>query len=567
MNTVNPTLTEEVKEYLQHLLDRATKDRQWRIEASKRNESYYYGKQTLAIGKDGALHDDWNRHYRPVTYNYIRQIVNIVAARLTKDRPSASAYPGSEEEVDRISAEIARQYMEHHELAVGADDLIHSVAFWGVMHGTSGMKIVWDVDAERMLWEPLDVHQFLLDPSAKRGASDAKWIAFMDYRADEWDVREFFPGEVPDLNTTKYSKTVDGKEDEGILCVELWHVPTWRVPTGLYVKMIGGHIVESSEYPEAYIFKEGAVLPFAQFRCLEHRGTAMGDTWLDDCIDVQSHINRNQSGLQFLEEMTTNIKLALPPGVIEKWNEHSQTIDSTAFKEDQAFWLPQPHIPQLAIANREQLVQDLFNLAGVNQMTAGRETPKASASARQVAYVYELDSEKHSGSFKSLQRMIERVWYITLNVSQKMFTTAHWMKLAGRGAMDVAVYLQADLAGVDVRVEPRAGQERWSAQKGVQATEDYQMGLLPPEDALEYRTTGQPSSYRTSNEKMVVSEIEGVLQGAGASLEADPSIAIPVIQKYISLLLEQNSEPHYVLVLKQLLSLYQSRSDNNVAQS
>jgi len=215
----------------------------------------------------------------------------------------------------------------------------------------------------------------------------------------------------------------------------------------------------------------------------------------------------------------------------------------------------------------EELIRALYDVFGLNEILTGQENVRSGTSALQVQYLTELDSMKLAGSARSLGKALKRAWKQTLSLYQQFCTPERIETIMGPGsAYMVQAFRDAELGGVDVRLEPRSGIERFRSFQADAAQEEMVNGVIPPAEGQERRKTGLATTYAEHWAQRVVQEqIKAALQGATGQPPdsmVDPNLAVREIETALRVAKGRLDDVR----LSPLLELYQQYSQRAAQQ-
>jgi hypothetical protein len=537
---------------------------------AERNEMFVHGDQFSDINPTSfAIEDAWKPHLPRVTQNHLRNLVNTWKARLTKDRPSVTAWPTSTTPEARSSAIVAAKLIEYLEKEMQLDLIMDDVVRLGCMHGVAGFKITYNPTIDQVEWQRVSLFDFMVDPT-KESYDDAQWCIFRAW-IDKYEAKEeLLASGIEDEPPTGVFRINDSEDREGVEVLEIWHKPTARIPEGLFCKVIGNHVLDARPYP--YIFsnlenptsgKQEAILPLVYFKVDYRRGYPYADTWLSDAIPEQRQINETEATLLRIRRETGNVKLVVPNNaIVQQINTNSQVIVSPDGNAGVGFLAP-PVINNLLFADREYHFKRLYDIAGLNEQLVGVDSVKSGTSAKQIAYLTELDGMKHKGTAQSIETMLVRAWKLSLQLVQYYYINERVMRIAAESGFDTMAFRGADIQGITVDLSPRAGLERMPAAKAAQAEADAAAGLIPPQEGMERRTTGQSMSMvEAMTRRIIQMEVNQIMQGAQPEMDSsvEPAIAADEILRIRDLLLNQGSPKELVVLLTSYAEAYQQKA-------
>ena len=127
----------------------------------------------------------------------------------------------------------------------------------------------------------------------------------------------------------------------------------------------------------------------------------------------------------------------------------------------------------------------------------------------------------------------------------------------------------SDIDGVDVRLEPRAGAERYSAQQAANIVERAQAGLEDPNTLLERSRTGlDETTGQTELKVKIIEQADGVMNGVPAQPMPDinPAYASQILNEYMGAL-DTQIPPEQIQLIFQLKQLYDQLAAQQAQQA
>lgn len=463
----------------------------------------------------------------------LQNLVLTWSALMCKDRQSVYAVPVANE-LDKVSAaEIFTKVIEYTEAEEDIAHKWHTSAIYNAYHGTAFMYIVFDPERQRVTWKPLSIFDVYLDDKADN--ADVEYCVIREY-IDPWTAEDMVKSASPEYTgTPELEKYQDGQgyDHEGVPKYTIWYKPCARYPTGLYACIIGTQLVESSEYPYVFTDKDGtgqvALLPVVWWYCRKNRGTSLGLTWASDCSPLQTALNELNSKLLRNAQISQSY-LVIPKALQnnEGFDQVNQIIAADPGSDMGSIgWVSPAPIDPNQIQEKQNLIQSMYDSAGISQATAGQSSGQ---SGRALAYQAELDTQKHADAFKSFEVAIKDAWNLDLKLKQKYYTVPQKL-LLDDGVTDI-VYSGADIMGVDIRLEPRSSREGAQSSKAQKAKEDMMAGLSGPEVLQSI----QPTSINQISETIANDLIDKYLAGEEVNITPetiDPIAFVTVMDKRI----------------------------------
>ena len=544
---------------------------------AERNELFARGLQYQDITQRGGRLNDipWNDDVPQVVHNLLRNLVLTWCSRLLQDRPSAAAYPTNADEKDIEAAKAAQYLIEYFEFENNIDTMMYDIMKSACCHGIGGIKCYYDPDKDNIVWDLVSIFDFYIDNV--EDPSQARWCVF-DRFIDKHEALQLLKKVgIKEVETETYTVN-DLEQREGVRVQEMWYKPDARIPDGAYVLFVDGNVVEHMEYP--YVFmnmeneeggKSESFLPVCLFKVGYIRGTAYGDTWMNDAVPIQRQINEIESVLTKLRRDTGAVKLMAPGSVIDAWQDTNSMIkmDDPA-KANITKWLEPPRINPLLFEDRNRLEQRLYDIAGLNELLTGAESAKSGTSAKQVAYISQLDNMKHAGTSRHVEKFLEQLWSLTLHLVRKYYVFPRMLRIVGPSNEISAMYFSgADIDGVDIRLEPRSGVERYSATKGENSIQRMQLQLEDPASVAERSITGlQTTGQEAELKEQILDQARQAASGQQTRplTNVNPAYASQVLTQLIDAMGEQ-AQPQQVQMLTQLKALYDQLAAQQAQQA
>lgn len=548
-----------------------------------RNELYYLGEQFKDVSEHTLEVEDidWQDEVPQVYRNYLRPLINTFSSRLQKDRPDAKAYGANPSYFSVNGADVANALIYHVHRMNDLDDKIYSSTPLAQCHGKVGYKTVWDPEAGRpgppveeideetgdvvlyegdkegeVTWSVETVFDYWTDGHV---VEEASYVCFCDYvEADEARAMLEDADIFEEPETTQYSDLFD-EANEGTEILEFWHKPTKMMPDGWYAVIVGGHV---TEYMEEYPY-EHEELPLSEWFIDQRRNSAFGSSHVDDAVVIQRQINELVSVIHKLTRDCGQLYFIGHPSVIEAMDAGGNYNIAIANERQRTNngWIDPPNPPPLLFAQLENLIKVLYDVFGLNEILTGQDNVPSGSSARQVAYLTELDSMKLAGTARSLTAAIKRAWRQTLKLYQQFVKEERLLAVAGpTGVSGVMAFLGSDIDGVDIDLEPDAGINRTHAADGEQAEMDMMNQLIPPDAGMEMRDTGQDAQTAQYWQAAIVSEqIKAAMAGAQVQPDpnVDPGMAVDLIQQSVAVAKRQPVNSMLVNNMQQLAMGYQ----------
>lgn len=492
------------------------------------NESWVEGQQDNYL-LNGAVAAFWAPSYKPTVYNYLSNIVKTFVSLITKDRPSVKAYPTTEMANKVGAADVANDLLDYIARQNNFDDILNRIVRLATMHSLAGAKVCYDPETDDIEIKVMSCFDFICEQQEEPTKSE--WVITYDF-IDKYKAKKI-------LNKAGIYKepVVESFQDSGIwgnqadkvkkgvrLC-HIYYRPSDRYERGLYSVVCSGHVIDTREWP--YWDNENMpIWPFAFMKSGQRRNSPFGNTFINDCIDIQGHINANQASLQKLKEATARTYLLIPSTLrdaVGDLDESGMLFYDASIDKSQIGWTPTPSVPPILMTDIEQKLRQLYDIAGINEITTGAEQARSGDSAKKIGYVAGLDAQKHQDTAKSMQTMIKDIFTSALRFAQTYFDGDKVFNLSSESGVKIQSFSAADLQGVDVFLEPISGESKLRPVKADAQKQAAAEGLVNqvglPEELL-YGLTR--SSIEAHQQRIIDVMIDQIL--SGANVEPDDSL-------------------------------------------
>lgn len=463
----------------------------------------------------------------------LNNLVLTWSSLLTKDRQSVYAVPVSNDLEKQAAAEIFTKVIEYTEAEENISDKWHTSAMYSAYHGTSFMYIYFDPSSNRVVWRPLSIFDVYLDD--KQDMEDVEYCVIREF-VDTYTAEEMIAATNPEYMGEPEEETYQdgqGYDHSGVAKYSIWYRPCARYPRGLYACVIGGELVEASEYPYVFQDKDGeeeiSLLPVVWWYCRKNRGTSLGLTWASDCSPLQVALNELNSKLLRNAQISQSY-LVIPKSLQnnEGFDQVNQMIGADPGSDmGNIRWISPAPLDPNQINEKENLIRSMYDSAGISQATTGLQ---GGQSGRALAYQAELDTQKHAEAFKSFEVAIQKAWILDLKLKQKYYTVPQ--KLLLDDNITSVIYSGADIHGIDVRLESRSAREGALSTKLEKVKGDIGAGMA---DITSLQNL-QPNSLMQISERVANDLIDRFLNGEDINITPetiDPLVFADVIDQRI----------------------------------
>jgi hypothetical protein len=478
----------------------------------------------------------------PASLILLYNLVLTWAALMTKDRPSVYAVPANSSLEAVAAAEIGTKLIEYIEAEEDMQAKWHSSAINSAQHGTAFLKIVFNPTTQRIEIHNLTIFDVWIQN--RTSPADVDWCVIRNY-LDQYDALDLLQKVDPAATLPAEVNYTDGANitRTGVEKYEIWYKPSSRYPKGLYACIVSGVVVEAMAYP--YVFPEPdgsgqkALLPIVWWNARDTRDSTLGTSWTRECGLIQADINNLYAKKQ---ENARQAKqwMILPSSLGQNDlidDQNARIYLDIANQADAAMirWVsPAPLDPNLNAA-LEDSINSMYRTSGISESTTGNAY--ASQSGKALSYQAQLDSDKHSWAFKSLERAQRNAWELILKLCQKHYSVPRTFSIAGA---DPVSFMGADLAGLTVKLQSRSAREAEQSSKVEKTRADMVNGFVGKEALID-----SAPSLATAGASMYAAQlVEMYLSGQDIDLTPEtlpPEIMVAEIDKRIqSALLNQD---------------------------
>lgn len=517
-----------------------------------------------------------------VSRNLLRNMQLTWSSRILEERPNIKCYP-AEPGTDEIKAQKCDKILEFVRQNQDWDNLNFEAAQLVQVHSCVGFKAVWDplygppsqgiplfdennlpvIDPATGLqsrervgeplgdvrWEVVSIFDYGTDGS--EDIANSKWCYFVKYINKIEASHILKSANIQDKPNEEEYVDSWGIKRKGVKVVELWWKPDYRFPKGLFCYTVGGVAVQAMDFP--YDHSE---LPLAVWKCGPRRDSPYGSTHVDDAVYIQRTINEIVAAMARQARQVRDIKLLAPSKVVEQIEDGNQMLKVDDFQLLNATkYLEPPDLAASLVRSLEDNVQALYTVYGLNEVLTGASSIKSGTAAKSIAYLNKLDSMKMAGASRSLSKAILRIMRQTLKLYQQFVKAPRIAHITGdNNVLSAELFSEADISGVDVRMEPITGFDNYRATVAENASVAMQSQGPTPELQSQQKTGLVQTSYDKAQREVVQSEIQAILQGNPVEPDSsiDGNIAVDEIMKVAS----QYRGTQYGVALMQLLQRY-----------
>lgn len=541
-------------------------EKEW-LERSKSFLSKAQYNEKMAAGDqfdsfvDGEVADDpfWDEHSRS-SRNYLANLFLTWSSRILEDRPSVACYP-NEPGGDIKKAEACNKILEYCKQSQDFDNLCFKAAQLVQPHSAVGFKPVWDplggpkgkgyqVYDENGLpvfgengkpimesvgkplgdvrWDVVSIFDYFTDGAEE--IEDSEYVCFMDLISKAKARTLLNAYEMDEVEISVEDKmNVWGVKASGVPLRELWIKPgSYQLPDGLFAVMVGDKVLFSTSFP----YDHGE-LPLGVWKCGPKRSSEYGMTHVDNAVYIQNVINHNVAALDSQAKTIKNIYLMGHTSIIDRIKDGNKMIPVDDPQMSQGVrYLEPPDRVKVLVSSLSDNERALFAIFGLNEMLTGAENLKSGTAAKSIAYLNKLDSMKMAGASRSLAKVILKIMRHTLKLYQQFVKVERIVQVLGKGnTYEALAFKGADIAGVDVRLEPISGLTQFRASVSEEAQTQMEQTGPTPEGMSQKQTGLRQTTYDKSQRDIISAQIDAVIKGLPQEVDQtlDPAIAVDEI--------------------------------------
>jgi hypothetical protein len=580
------SLVKLVEELESEFLSRSTRY----LARAQYNERMVSGDQDISMDREYNLvsNHDYAEEGDFITRNLLANLKLTWSSRILEERPNITCYP-VHPGADINSAENSLKILEYKKQQQDFDDMCFQAAELVQPHSCVGWKIVWDPMAGPpspgvpqydeltgqpmfdennqpvlegigeplgdVVWQLESVFDYMTDGAEH--IEDSEWVIFVKH-IDKYAATKLLRAAGIDepVSTVPYTD-IWGVGKTGVKIYELWWRPGYRFPDGLYGVMVGGHSVSASPFP--YSHKE---LPLGVWKCSHRRNSAFGTTHVDNAVQIQKQINIHVQALARQAIEVRDIMFVAPQAIIDKMIQGNHRLPCDDEKIINGIrYIEPPDLAKPLMSALEDNFRAIHDIYGLNELLTGSDNIKSGTAAKSIAYLNKLDSMKLSGAARSLSKMILRVMRQTLKLYQQYASAPRVAQILGEGIVEAMEWTKADIAGVDVLLEPASGHTLYRADTIADAQGKMQQMGPTPELVAQENTGLKQTSFDNVNRDLIQAQIQAVVKGQ--PMAPDPSIDANVaMDEIIKVLGQYQGSPAYE-PLRQLLMTYMQGMQQN----
>lgn len=472
--------------------------------------------------------------------NKIRVAVRTECSKLTTSKPIPTVIPATTEDEDFTAAGVAEQLLKSEFATADFESTYRSWIWWGVVCGTSYLKMYWDANAkdynskslpelprmpdgsqipEEMIDLIPGLRQMLNTPQPAQGKiciervtpfhiyvpnimgeemCDQPYIIQVMTQSPLWVKNRFGIDANPDArasNTLLDAATIisKGTEDhlDSVMVKEVWIKPGGHkdFPNGGVLTVINDRVVQH---------KEEWPYPFPEYPFYKYNGIPTGgfysDSIVTDLIPVQKEYNKTRSQAIEIKNAMGKPKLLYARGSLNPRkisSEPGQAIEYVGGYEKPDV-LPGVEVPVSFTNEMTMLSQEFDDLSGQHEISRGQTSLSSLTSGTAIAYLQEQDDAKLNYQVASIENACELMGKHYLNMSSHYWDDNRVVRVTGKNNHFEAIRWKKGMlkGNTDVKVQTGSALPFSKAARTALLTEMMQNGFVDPQSGLEMLELG-----------------------------------------------------------------------------
>lgn len=339
---------------------------------------------------------------------------------------------------------------------------------------------------------------------------------------------------------------------------EVWALPSSTVPAGLYALVVGDVTACVMDFPY-----EHGELPLCVWKCVERDSSQWGDTHVTDALPQQTSLNEMLSMQARLVRLKADVFFVGLKSVVDDFEngETFTTVGSVEEVQRPGQFIQTPDISRDIYEAMDRAQAAISETFGIAETVATGGDPSSTKSAKQLAYISELDGQKLAPTRASLTKAMIRLDRQRLRLAQQFVRDDRIIPVTGmESAPYIGAFRAAHMGGVDVVLEGSSLALQTHAAGANAAEQDLQAGIVDPASGQELRSSGLTTTSGDGRARLVVQQQVAQLL-AGQVPQPDPSVPTGVAIRELGLMLSMlpDADPSHEAILM-LLAEYRAQA-------
>lgn len=476
------------------------------------NTLYFKGYQhqsyneALGIFQDTGPQQEWRIR---LVDNYIRPIGLTMAAKLTQNRPTAIVLPATMDSDDRDKARVCQRLLDYVWEENELQPKLYEAVLWAVLTGQGFWAVYWDNNAgnfvetrdakgkmttERTGFPTVDVvapFDIGLDPMAN-DVADCEWGYRVRLVSKAW-VKKQIGKKVEGADMGSFDPDLDPRQQRSSLLSDVQtgdvygdnYVPVWEFYDCVAKKLYWftkDKILRVDDWPWP--------VPFIEFPFVKNLGDVdgnvltsggvWGDTVISDLIDLQRELNKTESQIIEIKNLTAFPRLLASRSAAVRMAEVTDMPGSVipwSGNGPPPAQLPIGSIPSYVYQLPDRIIQRMFDISGVHEISQGT-SPGSIQSGRGLAILAEMDATKFGPPARNISRAI-RQWAIqTLKLWKAYGEYDQALKvIGGSGVLELDTFQNSDINSFDVIIQEGSTMATNKSLRTDQILQMWQLGI------------------------------------------------------------------------------------------
>lgn len=494
-------------------------------EKLKVSEGYWDFIRQAALDTERFFHNMQTGTTRHGGLNMARNIFLSFVSRQMEDSPAVKGFPKTNAAIPKVK--IAEAVYRHVSEAQEFDKGDFQLALRGLKQGSAAQFVYWDPDAgDDLMTEQRDeLGDFILDDDGKTpkmkvsgkvgsvavrdlGGTEfcygpggditkAKWVVMrLTFSREELETYleenpELAESVIEDKDTQDNIGTwlgVSGDTERKYTLYDFWHVKAGKFNGGRGIYTDNGIPLREGEWP-----LEHMTLPLAVYHVCQIEGLPIGSSPAWDLIPIQKEYDK----LEVKKEEHVKMQRIYAFSTAEVFNQLDKAensrikVGSIGATQGGLIYSKPPPVPAYITERSAELVRQGFDTMGLNEALVGAESAKSNWSAKLIAFLNRLDSQKQRGAMLSWRAFQTRRANLVARTYHANAAIERTIMIAGEeNEWEAQTFNGSTFTDVDFIFEQVPGQDVLRSVAAAEAKDDMQAGRISLEDGLERAETG-----------------------------------------------------------------------------
>ena len=429
-----------------------------------------------------------------VTVNLLLNIYRNLLSRLALAYPSVVVLPASPSTEDIVKAKASETALRYYWQRDGIKSVIERALEWMLSCGTAALHTYYDPDADEVRTRAVGPYDIFFEKGVI-SPDDSQWVALRTFVTKD-SLREAFPDKEEEIEASGI--TLEGESYGSVNSSGTTEPPKGRTELfdiywrdGRYAMFAGDTVLYEEESSPTKTF------PVQILRYTEVPRRLWGVSLLTPLLDLQLLYNKARSQVIHNVELMANPKWLIPKtaGV----NQQSMT----SRPGEKIFYnpaggaptqIPAAPMPAYVMDNIMRIQGEMSDVAGVHSVTLGKRAVGVS-SGKGMEFLGQQDSSQLQITQQGVEHGVQRMAKCVLELMKTYYTEPKMMSMLDQYGQVTFQGIQGAslVSNPEVFIEANSLFRQEALDRDAKVVELMQMGLLPPEEAM------QELSFRTGN--------------------------------------------------------------------